>query len=768
MVKESKHSVFARLSSLITLFLLCLSFAEADDTYPYSYSVFDYELGGKLISFTTDGKYYSFFVKPTFGEFAESVFFWEGIKRGNVTGIPSIPPSVISSREFQKSLLLLSTEETRLIISRLDMNLQISAFAEVPNEEGFFSFDRVNWLDQNAQNEVLLLINDMLYLIKILPSEIECQLVAKNVMTACFLTGNNYKIAYVKFEEGNGLIQLVDSIGSDKFLCRIDISDEVSIRQFGRELVAISSSKFYNSSLFQVAHFDKGIVNKFWIESKADRISIVERAGKEFFYYLRSLETGYVFVIAEYEDFNKKIGEKFVEIPKELSEPYGVYLLGEQIFCIFHNGIAVLDFGGNIIAHDFITLGEFFPENLHLYRVGKYLVFNSKTASLVLEEFEHSFWLLSRFIKNFGKIIIPLVLVLILIFLGRLYYKQKRLLKALIEVPTTGVVFIVDKFGRLLASNNSGKDMLGITESVPLRRIFSYYCTMEHLKNLNELVEKVIASRDTFVQKINFVRNKTEYEWLFTVLPLKNIAGSFKGAVITGTDITEVLGRQRLTNLAQLAHDMQTNLSTIRLNAEQIEIDKVPKNEERKRKIIHQVGLLMQRVRDIVTVGRGEIVKQEVDAYELCMEARMEFDEVMFPNVEFELDLQHFPISCDKPKMIRAVRNAIENAIKAFQGRGGKIKVSNWKDSRFGYFSVNDNGPGMDKGMIDKILKPYFTTGGSGIGTMIMQHVVELHGGRLEVRTEKGKGTEIIFVIPLLTAQKRNKRLLSTDNLTRN
>jgi len=229
-----------------------------------------------------------------------------------------------------------------------------------------------------------------------------------------------------------------------------------------------------------------------------------------------------------------------------------------------------------------------------------------------------------------------------------------------------------------------------------------------------------------------------------------------------------VLGRQRLTNLAQLAHDMQTNLSTIRLNAEQIETDEVPKNEERKRKIIHQVGLLMQRVRDIVTVGRGEIVKQEVDAYELCMEARMEFDEVMFPNIEFELDLQHFPISCDKPKMIRAIRNAIENAIKAFQGRGGKIKVTNWKDTRFGYVSVNDNGPGMDKGMIEKILKPYFTTGGSGIGTMIMQHVVELHGGRLEVRTEKGKGTEIIFVIPLLTAQKRNKRALPTDNLTRN
>jgi signal transduction histidine kinase len=58
----------------------------------------------------------------------------------------------------------------------------------------------------------------------------------------------------------------------------------------------------------------------------------------------------------------------------------------------------------------------------------------------------------------------------------------------------------------------------------------------------------------------------------------------------------------------------------------------------------------------------------------------------------------------------------------------------------------------MDEQTRKKILQPYFTTsggkGGSGIGTMIMQQVLELHGGSITIQSEKGTGTEIIFSLP--------------------
>lgn len=729
----------------------------SDDTYPLSYKLQENYLGGRLFVFKDSSNYKSFFVKPTFGDFSESVFFWKGIKRDSVFGVPSVPPSIIGSFALGRKLLVLSTESNRVFVTILNTNLKVEAVCELRNDEGFYTFDNVLLISNDSGNEVLIQINDLLYLVKISKNKLEDEFISKNVLAANFVNHKNFRVAFVRFEEGNGFVFIFDNFKNQKLLCRVDLSDNISIKQISDKIVVVSSSKYYNSSLFQIASFEQGIINKFWIETRVSNIVILDKNSKQHIYFLRNIGTGYILTIQVYDGFRNKVSENFVTLPTELSEPYGLYLLDSKIYALFHNGIAVVDLDGEILAKDFLTLGEFFPEVIDLAKIDNYLILTSRTSSVVLKENYHRFWYISRFLKNFGDIIIPLTLVLILFFVLRRYYKQKRLLRALIEVPTAGVVFIVDKYGRLLAANNSGKEMLGITESVPMNRIFSYYCTLEYLKSLNDLVEKIISTRESFVQKITFVKNKTDYEWLFTLLPLKSFTGAFKGAVVTGIDITEVLGRQKLSNLAQLAHDMQTNLSTIRLNAEQLEVDSSPKNDERKRKIIHQVGLLMQRVRDIVTVGRGEIFRQSVDAYDLCLEARMEFDDTMFPNVEFELDLQHFEIFCDKPKMIRAIRNAIENAIKAFQGKKGKITIKNWKDIRNAYFSIKDDGPGMDKTMLEKFLKPYFTTGGTGIGTMIIQHVIELHGGTLKVNSEKGKGTELLFVIPFLSEQRRQK-----------
>lgn len=753
--KESKHTVYAKLNKVsicfIVLFFLFILKLYSDNTFPFGYSIYQVLTGGSLEVLSTNNTYYSFFVKPTFGEFAESVFFWKGIRREKVVGISTVPPSILSSKTYRDYLIIISTHNNRLFVSMLDTTLELSSITELPTEGGFYDFTQLRWLDTTTNGEMLILINKSLYTIKIdfKRKKIYSNVISNDALSGCFLGLKNFHIAFINFEEGNGVLYFIDKNFSKKFVCRIDVSDELRIQQLGKWIVVVSSSKFHNSSLFQIIASDRGLVNKFWIETRGDRTSIYETEGKEIIAYLRSLQSGYSFVIAEFEDFLTKKNEILIPLPPVLSESFGIFRIKNLHYCVFRNGICVLDPNGEIIANDLITIGEQFPESLSLSRVDKFLVLKSRTSTMVLEEKKHSMWFFTRFFNNFGKILIPFLLLLVVFILLRKFYKQKWLLKALIEAPSTGVVFIIDKFGRLQAANNSGKDMLGITESVPLRRMFSYYCRFEYLEKLNKIVEKSITTRESFMQKVNFIRNNNDFEWLYTVLPLTSFMGKFKGSIITGTDITEVLGRQKLTNLAQLAHDMQTNLSTIRLNADQIITANDSKNEERKRKILHQTQLLTQRVRDIVTVGRGEIVLQEVDAYDLCMEAHSEFDENVFPNVKFELDLKKFVVQCDRPKMIRAIRNAIENAIKAFQGKPGIIKVKNWSDHRQAYFAIIDNGPGMDKNILEKFLKPYFTTGGTGLGTMIIQHVVELHGGTIFVHSEKNVGTEITLSIPI-------------------
>jgi signal transduction histidine kinase len=242
-------------------------------------------------------------------------------------------------------------------------------------------------------------------------------------------------------------------------------------------------------------------------------------------------------------------------------------------------------------------------------------------------------------------------------------------------------------------------------------------------------------------------------EYIFTTTPLIGLLGRWRGAIVTGIDITETLEQRRLVNWAQLAHDMQTNLSTIRLNAEQLPNEQQDVISERRRRILFQVGVLIDRVRDLLSIGRtDDIQRTPVHSAELCTEIRHEFDAEMFPHVTFSMRLRGTMMNIDRMKISRAVRNAVENAIKALRGSEGTIEIATWHDRLHVFISVSDTGVGMDPETMSNMMKPYFSTAqdgsGHGIGTMIMHHVMKLHGGTIRVTSEPGKGTQVIFRIP--------------------
>jgi signal transduction histidine kinase len=63
---------------------------------------------------------------------------------------------------------------------------------------------------------------------------------------------------------------------------------------------------------------------------------------------------------------------------------------------------------------------------------------------------------------------------------------------------------------------------------------------------------------------------------------------------------------------------------------------------------------------------------------------------------------------------------------------------------------VIDTGPGIDAKVRDTIFQPYVTTkpGGSGLGLPTTRRIVEAHGGRIEVYSEPGRGTDFAITLP--------------------
>ena len=63
---------------------------------------------------------------------------------------------------------------------------------------------------------------------------------------------------------------------------------------------------------------------------------------------------------------------------------------------------------------------------------------------------------------------------------------------------------------------------------------------------------------------------------------------------------------------------------------------------------------------------------------------------------------------------------------------------------------VEDTGEGMDTGVRDRALLPFFTTrpSGTGLGLAIVARFVRAHGGKLEIKSASGKGTSVRVFLP--------------------
>jgi signal transduction histidine kinase len=446
-------------------------------------------------------------------------------------------------------------------------------------------------------------------------------------------------------------------------------------------------------------------------------------------------------------------------LPNRFTDALTCRIIDNSLYCLFSDGICEIDIESNSLesASPISSMRVFASGNPYIIKLNDEYVITMKNGYMFLEMTPDPLWWLRRFIATSGAFLIPGIILLIIIIFYRRYLLQRRFLEAGLELSGMGILIYLDSEGRLIKVNSTAKSVLHISPDIPLHRPIRYYVSKSHLSELLDFIETALIERKPMQKQITIGENETVKEFIWGATPLFGFAGSFAGCILSGIDITEELEKKRLTNWAQLAHDMQTNLSIILLNAQQLQIVD-EKNIIRQKKILSQITLLMQRVRDIVTVGREEIASYSPnDALLICKDVIEEFDDQLYPNAKLSFSGKPIMLFCDPIKLTRGLRNAVENGMRALQKQPGTVDLSCSHDDRFVYFKIKDSGIGMDDHTRANMMKPYFTTknsqGGYGIGTMVMQKVAELHNGRIEIGSEPGKGSVITFIIPLLTSK---------------
>lgn len=101
-------------------------------------------------------------------------------------------------------------------------------------------------------------------------------------------------------------------------------------------------------------------------------------------------------------------------------------------------------------------------------------------------------------------------------------------------------------------------------------------------------------------------------------------------------------------------------------------------------------------------------------------------------------------IAADEKQIQEILFNIIRNGAQAIK-ENGYINIDIVGDEKYVYVDITDSGEGISKENLQKIFNPFFTTKepgkGTGLGLFIVKQIVEKNGGRISVRSEKGKGT---------------------------
>lgn len=234
------------------------------------------------------------------------------------------------------------------------------------------------------------------------------------------------------------------------------------------------------------------------------------------------------------------------------------------------------------------------------------------------------------------------------------------------------------------------------------------------------------------------------------------------------TELTEELEHKnreleqanRLASLGELsagvAHEIRNPLAGIELSATLLKRS-LP-DEKRPQELVHNivesVGRINSIVMNLLTFARGaKIEARSINIEKILIEAKRAVEIHIKDDIaSVSLDIaDNIPTLFGDAGQLRQVFiNLIQNGIDAMSGTGKMLVSVSVLDNDV-KVSFCDSGVGMDKEMADRIFNPFYTTkdSGTGLGLAITYRIVENHGGRIQVETEKAKGSVFTVLLPL-------------------
>ena len=226
--------------------------------------------------------------------------------------------------------------------------------------------------------------------------------------------------------------------------------------------------------------------------------------------------------------------------------------------------------------------------------------------------------------------------------------------------------------------------------------------------------------------------------------------------------------------VSNVSHELRTPLSLISMFAETLELNRV-KTEEKKREyysiISQEANRLGRIVNTILNFSKMEAGKRQfnfVDSY------LNDVAENVYGSYKFHLENKGFAfkiikdetipiLKIDEEAISEAIVNLIDNAVKYSDlpdrqaGQKKEIIIRTGLENNSAFVEVEDKGIGIPESDQKKVFDKFFrvssglvhNTKGTGLGLTLVKHIVEAHKGRVELKSEIGKGSKFRLLFPL-------------------
>jgi PAS domain S-box-containing protein len=354
-------------------------------------------------------------------------------------------------------------------------------------------------------------------------------------------------------------------------------------------------------------------------------------------------------------------------------------------------------------------------------------------------------------------------------------------------------IFGIDNKGRVNEWNQTSANITGFKKDDVLgKNLVETYITENYQKQVKQVLDDALKGQETANFEFPlFAKDGQRVMVLLNSSTRRNAEGEIVGVLGVGQDITilneykenleskvesrtqelqeslereKELGRLKTSFVSMASHEFRTPLTSINAIADIIlrYYEKLSRDDVNKRleKIKGEVGDMVIMLEDILIIGKSDSQKLDynpefLDIIPLIRHiiTEYQFGESEKRSIAYDITLPVIMAQVDKKWIKHIIINLFSNAIK-YSDKDKQIEISIKKDQAGISFSFKDYGIGISKQDIKLLFKPFHrgenvqNISGTGLGLSVLQKAVELHKGKIEVKSEIGKGSYFRIILP--------------------